>query len=114
MLTKNDLQPMSAEQLGQLFDRMALEFYGSKGYAPRAAEDFGVSNNAVYRWRHNGPPWAVLYALDNWMMDPNGSHTFNWAAKTAIAALNRALEATGGAALRSGSDAPQTGRASAK
>jgi hypothetical protein len=93
MLTAPDLQALSTAQRAALFDRMATEHYASISYPLQLARDFGVNPATVYRWKESGAPWAVYYALDAWTKHLRGEERFTWAARTAIAALEKALNA---------------------
>lgn len=93
MLTRETLEKMTDAGRAELLDRLAAKHYGTASYGIQLGEDFNVHKHAVYRWKKNGPPWAVLYALDAWTRDLDDDRKqLVWAARTALAALTRALE----------------------
>lgn len=95
MLNREDLDAMTPEERGRLFDELAKRHYGPTGTLVQLAADFGVSVAAVYRWKAGGVPYAALYTLDAWTQDLN---RLLWAAKTASAVLTKALDARASAA----------------
>ncbi len=65
MLTTAQLDAMTPEARTQLFEALAIQTFGQKGFCDHAATHFGLTRPTVYRWRreHN-VPYAVLMALD--------------------------------------------------
>jgi len=65
MLTTAQLDAMTPEERTQLFETLAIQTFGQKGFCDHAATHFGLTRPTVYRWRreHN-VPYAVLMALD--------------------------------------------------
>lgn len=93
MLTPEKLRGMTPRGRGREMERLATIYYRSEKFVTQLARDFDVNMVTVYRWRQSGPPWAVLYALEAWVTDLNPIRAHTWAARTAIAVLQRALDA---------------------
>lgn len=92
MLAPETLGTMTHQQRAHLFDQLARAHYGTASYGPQLSADMDVALATIYRWKHGGPPWPVLFTLDAWTQDLTGERKqLVWAARTAAAALLKAL-----------------------
>lgn len=93
MLTRETLDAMTPQERAETMKRLAMAHYGT-GWLAQLRADMDIGKTTAYRWLNEGPPFAVLYALDAWTRDLTADQKqLLWAARTAQAALAKALSA---------------------
>lgn len=69
MLNPDDLRKMTPAQLAETLRTMAEDYYDTRSFRAKLADDFNLTAPTISRWMAtgNGIEWGVLFTLDRWL-----------------------------------------------